>query len=80
MYSNLIVGGYLWMIVLGIWRQNLLEKLREQLLLIFDLLNVLMEGKVFLVGLMMLCQKKYLLVRLPYLVQLECMSVRVWSH
>ena len=63
------------MVFLGIWRQDFLENSGEKLLVIFNFLKVLMEGKVFLVGLMMLCQKKYLLVHLLYLFHLECMSV-----
>ena len=42
---------------------------------IFKLLKVLMEGKVFLARLIMLYQMKYLLVRLLYWVHLECRSV-----
>ena len=53
MYSNLIVGRYLWMIVLGIWRKDLLQSLGEKLLVRFDLLELLMEVKVFLVGMTM---------------------------
>ena len=63
------------MILLGICCQDWLENLGEKVLVIFDLLKVLMEGKVFLVGLMMLYQMKYLLFPLLYLVHLECMSV-----
>ena len=63
------------MIVLDSWRQDLLENLGGKVLVIIDLLKVLMEMKVILVGLMMLCQKKYLLVRSRFLVHLECMSV-----
>ena len=65
----------MWMIVLGIYRQDMLENLGEKMLVIFDLLKVLMEGKVFRISLKMLCQKKYLLVCLLYLVHLNCMSV-----
>ena len=54
MYSNLIVGGYLWMIVLGIWPQDLLKNLGGKVLVIFDLLKVLMGVKVSLVEIVML--------------------------
>ena len=43
--------------------------------MIFDLLMVLMEVKGFLVGMIMLHQKKYLLVHLLNFVHLEHMTV-----
>ena len=45
------------------------------MLVIFDLKMVLMGVKVFLAGMIVLYQKKYLLVRFLYLVHLEYMSV-----
>ena len=45
------------------------------MLVIFDLKMVLIGVKVFLAGIIMLYQKKYLLVRLLSLVHVEYMSV-----
>ena len=45
------------------------------MLVIFDLNMVSMEVKVFLVGMIVLYQKKYLLVRLLNLIHLEYISV-----
>ena len=51
------------MIVLCIERQDYLENLRGKVLVKFDLNMVSMEVKLFLVGLIVLYQRKYLLVR-----------------
>ena len=74
--SNLIVKVCLTIIVLCIERQDCLEKLRGQMLVIFELEMVSMEVKVFLVGMIVLYQKKSLLVRLLSLGHLEYMSVK----
>ena len=64
------------MIVLCIERQDYLENLRGKVLVKFDLKMVSMEVKVFLLGMIVLYQRKYLLFRLPNLVHLEYMSVK----
>ena len=63
-YSNLIVKGRLTMIVLCIERQDYLENLSGKVLVKFDLKMVSMEVKLILVGMIVLYQRKYLLVRL----------------
>ena len=63
------------MIVLGIWRQEWWGNLGGKVLVKFDLKMVLMDVKVFLVEMIMLYQKKYLLVHSLSLVHLEYMSV-----
>ena len=75
-YSNLIVKGCLTMIVPCIERQDYLENLRGKVLVKFDLKMVSMEVKVFLVGMIVLYQRKYLLFRLLNLVHIEHMSVK----
>ena len=50
-------------------------KLRGKMLVKFDLRMVMMQVKVFLVGMIMLYQKIYLLVHSLNLVHLEYMSV-----
>ena len=74
MYSNLIVGGYL-MIVLCIERRVYLENLKEKVFEIFDLLMTLMEVIMFLVGMIMLYLRKYLLFHLLDSVHLVYKSV-----
>ena len=74
-YSNLTVEGYLSMIVLGILRQDWWGNSGGKLLVQFDLKMVLIEVKVFLVEMIILYQKKYLLVHSLNLVHLEYMSV-----
>ena len=63
-YSNLIVKGRLTMIVLCIERQDYLENLSGKVLVKFDLKMVSVEVKLILVGMIVLYQRKYLLVRL----------------
>ena len=64
------------MIVLCIERQDYLENLRGKVSVKFDLRVVSMEVKVFLVGMIVLYQRKYLLFRLLNFVHLEYMSVK----
>ena len=59
------------MIVLCIEREDCLENLGGKVLMIFDLKMLSMEVKLFLVGMIVLYQKKYLLVRLLNLVYFE---------
>ena len=54
---------------------RMVGKLKGRMLVIFDLKMMLMGMKVFLVGMIALYQKKYLLVHLLYSVHLEYMSV-----
>ena len=72
MYSNQIVVLYFWMIVRDILNEDVEKNLGENLLVIFDLEKVLKEGKVFLVMLIVLYQKKRQLGRLLNWVHLEC--------
>ena len=58
------------MIVLCIERRGYLEILREKVLMIFDLWMVLMEMIMFLVGMIMLYLRKYLLILLQNWVHL----------
>ena len=74
-YSNLIVKGYLTMIVLGIYRRGSLEILKGKVLVRLDLLMVLTEVRVFLVMMILLYQKKYLLAHLLCSVHPVYMSV-----
>ena len=74
--SNLIVKGCLTMTVLCIERRDCLENSRGKVMVIFDLLMLLMEVRVFLARMIVLYQKKYLLVHLLSWVHLEYMSVR----
>ena len=60
MYSNLIVGVYL-LIVLYIERQDYLENLKGKMVVIFDLLMVLRVVIMYLVGMIILYLMKYLL-------------------
>ena len=63
MFSNLIIGVY-FMIVFYIERRGYLENLGGKLLVIVDLLMVVMKVIMFLVGMIMLCLRKYLLINL----------------
>ena len=76
MYSNLIVNGCLTMIVLCIERQDYLENLRGKVLVKFDLKMVSLGVKVFLVGMIVLYQRKIFLFHFLNLVHLEYMSVK----
>ena len=63
------------MIALGIYRRGCLENLKVKVSVRLDLMMVLTEVRVFLVRMIALYQKKYLLVHLLYSVHLEYMSV-----
>ena len=67
MYSNLIVGVYL-LIVLYIERQDYLENLKGKRMAIFDLLMAMRGVIMYLVRMIVLYLMKYLLGRLPNLV------------
>ena len=54
MYSNLVLKGYLLMIVLDIWRRDYLENLNEKVVVKSGLLMVLMVVIMFLVVMRML--------------------------
>ena len=69
MYSNLIVGLYL-LIVLCIKRQDYLENSMGKMMVIFDLLMVSRGVIMFLVRMIVLYLMKYLLGRLLSLVLL----------
>ena len=69
MCSNLIVGVYS-LIVLCIKRRGYLENLGGKMMVIFDLLMVSRGVIMFLVGMIMLYLRKYLLVHLLNLVLL----------
>ena len=75
MCSNLIVKGYLMIIVLDIWRRGYLENLKGKMSVRFDLMMVLTGVITFLVVMIVLYQKKYLLDLLPSLVHLVYSSV-----
>ena len=64
------------MIVLCIERQDYLENLRQKVLVKIDLKMVSIEMKVFLVGMMVLYQKKCLLVRVLNWVHPEFLIVK----
>ena len=63
MFSNLIIGVY-FMIVFYIERRGYLGNLGGKVLVIVDLLMVVMEVIMFLVGMILLCLRKYLLIHL----------------